>query len=278
MSNSPWYRNPVVVSAIISLFGLVIAAGINARAIRNSSNLAAHEFQVTSTVAAEQTIYARTETASTAVVVTRIVEVPVTIEIQETSTPAPPSPTPTVTPLTPTLTPTTDSRLISDNFENGLSAEWGFTESGVHAINGNLVVQGYAESYIQGYDWTNYSITIEGLETRHNDLRVRVREQDRDNYLVCRFYTHWNINQSSGRIEWIKVINGQEQVIPHPDIRRGGTQDFRIEVDGSTYRTFVNGERVLQFTDNTFEKGTVNFHFSGDNEISIDSIEVRSMR
>lgn len=203
-----------------------------------------------------------------------------------TETPAPPTvtptftpvpPTSTFTPVPPTATVTPDPRLFWDDFEEGIKLEWNFQGDGAHSINGQLIVDGYAETNLGGNVWDNYVITLYKLMWDRNDIRIRIREQDRDNYLLILFS---NCKTCAGAYEYFEcfiVKNGQENPIPQTKVGVGYSKDFRIEVEGNKYRVFSNGERLIFFVDDTFTTGGVNLHFvHSSGQTSMDAFEIRS--
>lgn len=202
-----------------------------------------------------------------------------------TYTPAPPTvtptstlvpPTSTFTPVPPTATITPDPRLFWDDFEEGIKPEWNFQGDGAHSINGQLIVDGYAETNLGGNGWDNYAITLYKLMWDRNDVRVRIREKDRDNYLLILFS---NCKTCAGAYEYFEcfiVKNGQENPIPQTKVDVRYSKDFRIEVEGNKYRIFANGERLIFFVDDTYTTGGVNLHFvQSSGQTSMDAFEIR---
>ena len=188
-----------------------------------------------------------------------------------TETPAPPTETPTLTPVPPTATPTPDPRLFFDDFETGISSEWEISGENFVSSNGQFISNGFLEAYVGDNNWTNYSIEIKNfyVDEAHGG-RVLVHRQNRENYLALRC----TYRDSSGctKLNWVKVIDGQEKVIPGTffNIKRGGT--IKIEIVGHNYNTISNGEQVIRFVDDTFTSGGIGLVYK--HVFRADSIEV----
>lgn len=187
-----------------------------------------------------------------------------------TETPAPPTETPTPTPVPPTVTPTPDPRLFFDDFEEGVKPDWGMSGN-FATVNGRLVVEKRLEGYVGDEAWTNYAITFNDLGFV-NEWQLRLRTQDKDNYMVVKFW-----DRAWPRWQWYRVINGEEQKIPGTYIHRPyGNHDLRIEAEGSTYRLFIDSEQITYFTDNTFDKGGIGVIVTSA-DLSMQSVEVNRL-
>jgi uncharacterized protein YaiE (UPF0345 family) len=166
---------------------------------------------------------------------------------------AAPETEPTAAEPTAIPSPTPNPYLFSDDFERGIKPEWGLTGSGFSSTNGKLVVNGSADSaIIGGPDWTNYHIMLRGTNLDNPaNIRVRVRVQDRSNYMAFWYLEGAGTYRGGG---WVKVVEGREEEVPGSKIRMSDG-DMEIEVDGSLYRLLVNGEEKVRFADDTFSNG-----------------------
>lgn len=191
-----------------------------------------------------------------------------------TDTPAPPTETPTLTPVPPTVTPTADPRLFFDDFEAGVKPDWGMSGN-FATVNGRLVVEKSLEGHVGDETWTNYGITFNDLAFK-NDWELRFRMQDKDNYMVIKF---WDDYSAWRKWEWYKVVNGQEQKIPGTYVYTGygqGGNLVRIEVEGSTYRLFIRSKEITSLTDNTFDRGGIGLIVTRA-YLSMESVEVNRL-
>lgn len=179
---------------------------------------------------------------------------------------------PTVSPIftptaSPPLTQEPDNRLFWDDFEMGINPGWGMVGTGYAATNGNLVLsEGNVESQVVGnHSWSDYEVILTGVQvkTDPDTLEIQVRVQDRDNYLafVCRGGTMF----TEAHCKWYKSIGGQSQEIPGAlfTINRYKPHDFYIEVQDNIYRTFMDGERVLYFVEDTYSSGGISLRLAG---------------
>lgn len=183
-----------------------------------------------------------------------------------TNTPAPPTLTPTPTPIPPTATPTPDPRLFWDDFENGIKSEWDLTGNSFFSVDGFLTLgeNGLLESTIIGNEWQNYKIILTDFFVGKSEIRVRV--QDRDNYMRLRCS-----DKSWGVCFWEKVVNGEVEEIPGTrtgGLDRGNIASCIIEVEGDIYRTHIvemgGGEEDNRFVDSTFTSGGIMLSARGD--------------
>jgi hypothetical protein len=187
---------------------------------------------------------------------------------------AAPTKPPTPTPIPPTAAPTPDSRLFWDDFEMGVKPEWGM-QGDYTTVNGKLVAGQATEGYVGDLSWTDYAVVLHGFEQWCKQLDIKLRTQDRDNYIYLR--TTYGCSGISQKWEWFRVVDGQEKEIPGTRAEKwitGGGSLLRIEVEGSTYRLFLDGERLIYFNDDTFAKGGIGLLSPGEGPVTIDDLEV----
>lgn len=173
-----------------------------------------------------------------------------------TPSPAPPTETFTPSPIPSTATPTPDPRFFWDDFETGIKPEWGIIDGEAYAVKGKLDTRTFKTGII-GENLRNYKIKIIRLTKQRNvGFQILTRVQDGNNYML--FECTW---RSAGRMTkkavyvWGKVSNGEHQDIPGTiqDGCLGG--DIEIEVEDNIYRTFINGEEVMYFADDSYSEG-----------------------
>jgi hypothetical protein len=156
---------------------------------------------------------------------------------------------------TPTPTPSPDPYLFRDDFENGVSADWGAIGDRFFAVNGRLTVnsQGFFESRLFGDEsWTNYRVRLSGFDRDgHGEFAIRLRVQDAGNYIAfkCSSWSHTKCN-------WVRVVDGQEEEIPGTSSGNREPDTFDIIVTGDTF-AYDTGRAQAQFTDPSFPNGGV---------------------
>lgn len=198
-----------------------------------------------------------------------------------TNTPAPPTPTPTATLVPPTPTPTPDPRLFWDDFETGIRPDWNFLGNSYSVTNGKLVANGPIEGFIGDNSWKNYILLLNEF-TYSGGIQYLIRVQDRDNYMMldCKGVgSDWGNNHC----HWYTVTDGEAVEIPGTHFVNagcggcgpGGGNPFRLEVEGNIYRTFISGEQILYFVDDTFQSGGIGLRSIG--ELAVGSVEVNAI-
>jgi hypothetical protein len=244
----------LIVAALIGLIGTIIGVvgNYNIEKLRQESAITQIALIAMATQGgATQVSMASTISAPTITPFPTIIPSP---KYTSTSTPLPtatsvPLPTATAT-LVPTPTP--DPRLFWDDFENGIKPGWGMTGKNFTVINGKLKSEGYLTGSIGDKSWTSYAITFsEVRQIAGHILEIRVRVQDRDNYMVLKSdFSGWE----GARMTWYRMVQGKEQEIPGSGFW-GSDGDFKIEIEGNVYRTYIKGERRLFFVDDTYRNG-----------------------
>jgi hypothetical protein len=185
-----------------------------------------------------------------------------------TASPLPTS-TPTVTPL-----PTPSNRMFFDDFETGIQPTWNM-RGNYGLVNGDLVVAGeHVEGSVGNKTWSDYEITLDIASVDNFELAIRI--QDADNYIRFRW---WYDN--GAYFNWAKVVGGKEMQIPASGVKAWAcctypsNRNVRIEIRGSNYRVFINGDQQLSFIDPTFADGGIGFKSKG---ITLRSFEVRNLK
>jgi hypothetical protein len=167
---------------------------------------------------------------------------------------AEPSPTPSQTP-TQTSLPT----LFIDQFNTGISPEWGMRGDNFNVVEGKLASVGTLHGIVGNGSWTNYAIefNLDHLFWSYIEagLRILVRYQDDANYMALAIKS---VNGCDFR--WLVVSGGVERVVVGSDTKI--SQDYkqclgfwRIEVDGNRYKVSIDFEPRLEFFDDTFANG-----------------------
>ncbi len=178
---------------------------------------------------------------------------------------------------TPAPTPTPSNRLFYDNFVDGVKPEWHWSGADVRTVNDDLVIKGAAETALDLGSLTDFSIEL-GMLRWGGPVRIHIREQDRDNYMMLVASTACQIATCWPTLGWFVVRDGKETPIPSTELGVGQPDKLRIEVQGNVYRTIVNGEPKLRFTDQNFKQGGVNLQIvDSGGQVTMRSFEIRSM-
>jgi hypothetical protein len=109
-----------------------------------------------------------------------------------------------------------------------------------------------------------------GREDQAAGLLFRI--QDKDNYYVLRANAlEYNVNfykYAGGRRTSLK--DGRAHVIP------GQWHELRGEAVGNTLRGFLNGEQVVEVTDDTYQAGRIGLWTKADSLTCFDDVEARA--
>ena len=111
---------------------------------------------------------------------------PATATPLPTDTPAATA-TPAETP-TPLPSPTPSNRIFYDNFADGVKPEWNFSGGDVRTVNDELVIKGAAETALNLDSLTDFSIEFGKVLWGEQTVRLRIREQDSDNYVLAQLW------------------------------------------------------------------------------------------
>ena len=83
---------------------------------------------------------------------------------------------------------------------------------------------------------------------------------------------------------WVVVKNGKETGVVNSEMRYGGKPrdcggHYRIEVDGSKYKIFRDGDQMFVFNNNTYANGGVGLKSLDDKvNFTIDNFKVVRLR
>lgn len=277
MSNEPPKSNIVlIVIAIIGVIGTIIASAIGAFTSYNIEKQR-QDFELTKIAL----VSIATQGGATQVVLKQTVNAP-------TQTPQfTPSPYPTYTPfvaptqIPPTFTPI--PKLFADNFDTGISPTWSYMDGGNYGMtNGQLSSIGLFNAYVGDSNWTNYAVEFELDYLLYSgcNFSLMVRRQSNSDYMALQLNT---FNKCS--LRWVKVSGGQEKEIVNSETTISNSYsecpgNYKVEVNGSTYTTYKNGQILLTFTDSTFTNGNVGiFTTSNDEQFKfiIDNFQIKSL-
>jgi hypothetical protein len=111
---------------------------------------------------------------------------------------------------------------------------------------------------------------ISGHEDRAAGLIFRV--QDRDNYYILR------ANALEGNVNFYKYAGGRRSAIMEASakVEAGQWQELRAEVVGNRMRGFLDGQQVVEATDETYTAGKVGLWTKADSVTCFDDFEARS--
>ncbi len=96
--------------------------------------------------------------------------------------------------------------------------------------------------------------------------------QDRDNYYIVR------ANALENNVDIRKYVNGRRSTLKtgSANVLAGQWQELRVEVSGNQIRGFLNGQLVVETSDDTFESGKVGLWTKADSVTCFDDVEVRA--
>ena len=97
------------------------------------------------------------------------------------------------------------------------------------------------------------------------------RIQDRDNYYILR------ANALEGNVNFYKYVGGRRGGIKEASARveSGQWQELRAEVGGNRMRGILNGQQVVEATDDTYKAGKVGLWTKSDSITCFDDVEAR---
>lgn len=224
---------------------------------------------VPSTEVAQQTAVVR-ETVSVpqTVVVEKTVVVPQTVIVTQIATaPVPTADRPTATPIG--AEDGEETILFSDSFDNGIDPRWSRAGGDFRMANGRLVnTDRDGIIWLDDTDWTDITVEADlegggGCDSSADPMQLLIRVQDTQNYLAVR-------RGSCGR-DGVYIYRDGE---PTQLLGLGGREGlWRVEVKGRIFEVYSNGERVGQFSDDSFASGGVGIRFEGG---SIDDFTVKT--
>lgn len=110
---------------------------------------------------------------------------------------------------------------------------------------------------------------IDGQEDRAAGLIARV--QDRDNYYILR------ANALENNVNLYRYVRGKRDVIKEgrATVAAGQWQELRLEVARNHLRGSLDGQPVVEATDDTFAAGTVGLWTKADSQTCFDDVDAR---
>src|SRR5262249_20400237 len=108
---------------------------------------------------------------------------------------------------------------------------------------------------------------ISGREDQAGGLIFRV--QDRDNYYILR------ANALENNVNLYKYAGGRRSVIKEgaATVASGQWQELRVEVAGNRFRGYLNGQPVVEATDDTYQAGRIGPWTKADSTPCFDDVE-----
>jgi hypothetical protein len=98
------------------------------------------------------------------------------------------------------------------------------------------------------------------------------RVEDENNYYILR------ANALENNVDIRKYVDGRRITlkITSIEVLAGQWQELRVEVVGSQIQGFLNGELVVETSDDTFQSGKVGLWTKADSVTCFDDVEVRA--
>jgi hypothetical protein len=109
---------------------------------------------------------------------------------------------------------------------------------------------------------------ISGMVDRAAGLLFRI--QDADNYYILR------ANALEGNVNFYKYASGRRSLIAEGQavVASGEWQDLRVEVVGSQFRGFLNGNLVVEVADDAYAAGRPGLWTKADSVTCFDDVQV----
>jgi hypothetical protein len=193
-----------------------------------------------------------------------------------TATPTPTAtatPTPTPTPATTaTPTPTPGGTLLTDDFSGDLSKWVNTTNCSISGGQLTVTNNEVMRSATGGTSWTNYSYEAD-VKITSATVGLVFRSQDDNNFYMWQLYT------VTGNLRPHKKVGGTFTVIKEVSagIVANTTYHLKIEANGSTIKTYINGNLVDTTTDTAFSNGKVGFReYTGESAV-VDNVVVTAI-
>ncbi|CAI6067220.1 fibronectin type III domain-containing protein [Cohnella sp. JJ-181] len=162
---------------------------------------------------------------------------------------------------------TTSDLLFKEQFESGTAAGWTVASSwgnfSVVANGGSYVYladnfdKGGSKSTAGEAAWTNYSVEAKIKADQWQSIYGRIglvaRFADKDNY----YYVYYDNNL--GQLTLRKVVGGTESIVASASLTLStGTQHlFKLEVNGTAIKAYVNGTLKINATDASLASGKI---------------------
>jgi hypothetical protein len=96
--------------------------------------------------------------------------------------------------------------------------------------------------------------------------------QDENNYYILR------ANALENNVDIRKYVNGRRSTLKTGSVNvlSGQWQELRVEVSGNQIRGFLDGQLVVETSDDTFTSGKVGLWTKADSVTCFDDVEVRA--
>ena len=155
---------------------------------------------------------------------------------------------------------------VNDNTETYLSADFskgfdGWSNTTVmNQVDGNNWANCNTNGVIlakTGTDWDNYTVSMRVIAEK-TAAGIMFRATDKDSGYM------WQIVPGTGLKVHVQE-NGKFTALKDPikcDIKQGQAYRVTIDVNGDTFKTYINGTLVDTTTDSTYSKGTIGFRES----------------
>jgi hypothetical protein len=110
---------------------------------------------------------------------------------------------------------------------------------------------------------------ISGREDQAAGLLFRI--QDQDNYYILR------ANALENNVNFYKYAGGRRSSLKEAkaQVPTGQWQELRVEAVGNRFRGFLNGQQVVEVTDDTYQAGQVGLWTKADSVTCFDDVEAR---
>jgi 3-keto-disaccharide hydrolase len=111
---------------------------------------------------------------------------------------------------------------------------------------------------------------ISGREDQAAGLLFRI--QDQDNYYILR------ANALEGNVNFYKYASGRRSTLKEgkAQVPAGHWQELRVEAVGNVLRGFLDGQPVVELTDDTYQAGQVGLWTKADSLTCFDDVEARA--
>jgi hypothetical protein len=111
---------------------------------------------------------------------------------------------------------------------------------------------------------------ISGRQDQAAGLIFRI--QDKDNYYILR------ANALENNVNFSKYAGGRRSSLKEgrAQVLSGQWQELRVEAIGNTFRGFLNGQQVVEATDDTYQAGQIGLWTKADSLTCFDDIEARA--
>ena len=111
---------------------------------------------------------------------------------------------------------------------------------------------------------------ISGQEDQAAGLLFRI--QDRNNYYILR------ANALENNVNFYKYAGGRRSLLTQSrvGVPSGQWQELRVEATGNSFRGFLNGQPVVEASDDSYADGRVGLWTKSDSTTCFDEVEVKA--